>query len=67
MKTIKLNRKQINTLIEIQSHFKDCDEFVIKEENLSGIGPTVSVTFDLFPKRDIRGSTKIDLTDIGTW
>ena len=62
MKTILLSRKQIETLAQIADHFKDINQFTIKETNESGIGPTTTVSFDLFDNE-----VKIDNTDVDTW
>ena len=50
MKSITLNRKQINDLIQMVEHFKEVDEFTIKCDHSNGIGPVISVTFNLFNK-----------------
>jgi len=62
MTKIILSRKQIETLAQIADHFKEINQFVIKETNESGIGPTTTVSFDLFNKE-----VKIDNTDVDTW
>ena len=63
MNQISLNRKQIKQLAEILDHFKDIENFKIKEDNSSGIGPSITVSFSLFEKDD----TKVNITDVGSW
>ena len=43
--------------------FVDTEHFTVESESLSGIGPTISVKFDLFETRD----TKVDITDVESW
>lgn len=63
MNKLMLTRKQIRQLSEIAERFVDTENFTVEVENLSGIGPTISVRFDLFEKLD----TKIDITDVENW
>lgn len=63
MNRVTLNRKQIGQLIEIYERFHDTNHFTIEQEHTSGIGPSISVKFDLFEKSD----TKIDITDVSEW
>jgi hypothetical protein len=63
MNSVTLSRKQIQQLFEIAERFTDTENFTIETEHLSGIGPGISVRFDLFEKSD----TKIDITDVSTW
>ena len=63
MNSVTLNRKQIKQLVEIYERFTDTEHFTIESESLSGIGPNVSIRFDLFEKAD----TKIDITDVSSW
>lgn len=63
MSKISLTRKQIDQLAQVADQFKEIDLFTIKSEGSSGIGPTVTVQFDLFNKAD----TKIDITDVESW
>ena len=62
MKKIILSRKQIETLAQMADRFKEIDQFEITETNESGIGPTTTVSFDLFQKK-----VKIDNTDVDNW
>jgi hypothetical protein len=50
-------------LREIVERFVETQNFTIESESLSGIGPTITVRFDLFEPAD----TKIDITDVGNW
>lgn len=63
MEKILLTRKQITLLNQTMEHFKEATVFTITSESLSGIGPTVTVQFDLFGPAD----TKIDITDLESW
>jgi hypothetical protein len=63
MKSITLNRKQINDLIQMVTHFNEVDEFTIKCDNSNGIGPVISVTFNLFNKNP----TTVDISDVESW
>jgi hypothetical protein len=63
MNSITLTRKQMHQLREIVDRFIDTENFTIESESLSGIGPTITVKFDLFETAD----TKVDITDVRTW
>lgn len=63
MKSITLNRKQINDLIKMVEHFKEVEHFTIEQDNSNGIGPVIHVKFDLFNKN----TTSIDITDVESW
>jgi hypothetical protein len=63
MNRVTLNRKQIGQLVEIYERFTDTENFTIESESTSGIGPNISIRFDLFEKSD----TKVDITDVSTW
>lgn len=63
MNSVTLNRKQIAQLTEIVERFIDTEHFTVESESLSGIGPNISIRFDLFEIAD----TKIDITDVSTW
>ena len=61
--TITLNRKQAELFAQIVNHFKETEYFDINSDNGNGIGPVVTVSFDLFSVSD----TKIDITDVESW
>lgn len=63
MRSIKINREQINKLYEIITHFKEINNFIIEADSSSGIGTGLSVKFDLFKKND----TVVDITDVKVW
>lgn len=63
MNTIILTRKQIEQLAKIAERFTDTENFTIESTSTSGIGPTVTIRFDLFEKAD----TKVDITDVSNW
>jgi len=53
----------MHQLREIVDRFIDTENFTIESESLSGIGPTITVKFDLFETAD----TKVNITDVSTW
>lgn len=63
MNSITLTRKQLHQLREIIERFVETQNFTIESESISGIGPTITVRFDLFGPAD----TKIDITDASNW
>jgi len=63
MNKIMLTRKQIRQIGEMAERFADTEHFTVQSENLNGIGPTISVHFDLFGV----GDTKVDITDVENW
>lgn len=63
MNSITLTRKQLHQLREIIERFVETQNFTIESESISGIGPTITVRFDLFEPSD----TKIDITDASNW
>ena len=62
-----LNRKQIERLSKMASHFKEVEWFTLEETMTSGIGPTVVVKFNLFNDSDKDIDTTVDITDVSTW
>jgi len=62
MKSITLNRKQVQDLIDMCIHFKEVEYFTIEQDNSSGIGPAIHVKIDLFGK-----PTTVDITDVESW
>lgn len=60
MDKIIITRFQFNKLKEIFEQY-DVDHVLWTEDNLTGIGPNISVEFD--PKTSI----KVDVTDVGSW
>lgn len=62
MKSITLNRKQLQDLCQMFDHFKEVEHFTIEQDNSSGIGPAIHVKFSLFEK-----PTTVDITDIESW
>jgi len=68
MKTakIELNRKQLGQLVELYQKFDDVEWFTLTKSHESGIGPTVTIKFDLF-NRNNNPDTTIDITDVSTW
>lgn len=62
-----LNRTQIEKLAKMSAHFKEVEWFTLEETNISGIGPTVVVKFNLFNDDDKDIDTTVDITDVSTW
>ena len=65
--TFSLNRLQVEKLAKMVEHFKDVEWFTLEESNTSGIGPTVTVKFNLFNDDDKDVDTTVDITDVSTW
>ena len=65
--TFTLNRSQVEKLAKMAAHFKEVDWFILEESNTSGIGPTVTVKFNLFNDDDKDNDTTVDITDVSTW
>jgi len=63
MNRIILTRKQIQRLAEIAIRFDNVESFTIDSESTSGIGPNVTVKFDMFEHLD----TEINVTDVENW
>lgn len=63
---ISLNRKQLGQLLDLYQKFNDVEWFTLTESHESGIGPTVTVKFDLFNKNN-KPDTTVDITDVTTW
>ena len=67
MSEFALNRKQVEKLAKMAEHFKEVEWFTLKEAHTSGIGPTVTVQFNLFGDTDKDLDTTVDITDVETW
>ena len=65
--TFTLNRTQVEKLATMAAHFKEVEWFTLEETNTSGIGPTVTVKFNLFNDDDKDVDTTVDITDVSTW
>lgn len=61
--SITLNRKQINDLVKMATHFSEVETFVIEADNSSGIGAIVNVKFNLFDTKP----TTVNITDYESW
>jgi hypothetical protein len=62
-----LNRMQVEKLAKMAAHFKEVEWFTLEESNTSGIGPSVTVKFNLFNDDDKDVDTTVDITDVSTW
>jgi hypothetical protein len=60
MKQIVITRNQFEKLKKVFEMY-DLDRVVWKEESPSGIGPNVTLEFDL------KSTMKIDITDVESW
>lgn len=67
MTEFALNRVQVEKLARMAEHFKEVEWFTLVEDNSSGIGPTVTVKFNLFGDRDKDTDTTVNITDVSTW
>jgi len=67
MAEFALNRGQIEKLARMAEHFREVEWFTLKGEHTSGIGPTVTVQFNLFGDHDKDVDTTVDITDVETW
>jgi hypothetical protein len=65
--TFTLNRTQVEKLAKMATHFKEVEWFTLEEVRTSGIGPTVTVKFNLFNDDDKDVDTTVDITDVSTW
>ena len=65
--TFTLNRTQVEKLAKMAAHFNEVEWFTLEETNTSGIGPTVTVKFNLFNDDDKDVDTTVDITDVSTW
>ena len=65
--TFVLNRTQVEKLAKMADHFKEVEWFTLEANNSSGIGPSVSVKFNLFGDSDKDEDTTVDITDVSTW
>lgn len=65
--TFTLNRMQVEKLAKMAAHFKEVEWFTLEESNTSGIGPVVTVKFNLFNDDDKDIDTTVDITDVSTW
>jgi hypothetical protein len=63
MSKIVLNRQQIHKLYQLTQHFKEGSHFTLEEDRSSGIGPSITVRFDLFGSAD----TQVNITDVSEW
>jgi len=58
---------QVEKLAKMAAHFKEVEWFTLEESNTSGIGPSVTVKFNLFNDDDKDVDTTVDITDVSTW
>jgi hypothetical protein len=65
--SFSLNRTQVEKLAKMAEHFKEVEWFTLEESLSSGIGPTVTVKFNLFNDDDKDIDTTVDITDVSTW
>ena len=65
--TFVLNRTQVEKLAKMVNHFKEVEWFTLDSNNSNGIGPAVTVKFNLFNDTDKDVDTTVDITDVSTW
>jgi hypothetical protein len=63
MSKIVLNREQIQKLYKLTQHFKEGTHYTLEEDRSSGIGPSITVRFDLFASDDAQ----VNITDVSEW
>ena len=66
MTSLTLNRKQVDKLVEIVTHFHEIKFFTIDTENKTGIGDEITVSFQLF-EDSFDNDAKINITDVESW
>jgi hypothetical protein len=66
MKTMYLNRKDIQKMNEVLDQFPDLDRFELNEENSSGIGSIVTMTFSR-EVNGIIGAFTIEIAGVEQW
>jgi hypothetical protein len=66
MKKMYLNRKDIQKLNEVLEQFPDLDRFELNEENCSGIGSIVTMTFSR-EVNGIIGAFTIEIAGVEQW
>ena len=67
MTELALTRSQIAKLYELTQKVESTEWFTIKEDSSSGIGPSVTVHFDMFNDSDKDTDTVVNITDVSTW
>jgi hypothetical protein len=66
MKTMYLNRKDIEKINSVLDQFPDLDRFELTEENSSGIGSIVSMTFSR-EVNGIIGAFTVEIAGVEQW
>ena len=66
MKPMYLNRKDIQKINEVLDQFPDLDRFELNEENCSGIGSIVTMTFSR-EVNGIIGAFTIEVAGVEQW
>jgi hypothetical protein len=66
MKTMYLNRKDIEKINSVLDQFLDLDRFELTEENSSGIGSIISMTFSR-EVNGIIGAFTIEIAGVEQW
>ena len=61
MTKLALNRKQLDQLAEIYTHFKEVEWFTIRVDDTSGIGKGIVVSFNLFGDNDKDIDTTVNI------
>lgn len=66
MTSLTLNRKQVDKIVEIVSHFHEVEFFTIDVRNKTKFGDEVTLSFQLFAD-SLDNDAKIDITDTESW
>ena len=66
MKTMYLNRKDIQKINSVLDQFPDLDRFELTEDNSSGIGSIVTMTFSR-EVNGIIGAFTIEIAGVEQW
>lgn len=66
MKTMYLNRKDIQKINSVLDQFPDLDRFELTEDNSSGIGSIVTMTFSR-EVNSIVGAFTIEIAGVEQW
>lgn len=68
MNEIHLTKTQLQQLALIVEKFPDIEEFTLRTESTSGIGPTTFLSFALWDEnRNNKVDIKVDITDFSNW
>lgn len=61
-----LNRKDIQKIQEVLDKFSDVDRFELEQDNCSGIGSVITMTFEK-EINGVRGSFDVEISGVEDW